>query len=314
MAANEHAPTPDPVQVASLLARALKRVPFLKGRLAVETFTEGVARSVGHRFRDDPPGPDAIAAYIDLLRIDDLAVAVACEAGDEQAWEHVVLTYRPVLYRAASILTGDDAAGRELADTLWAELYGVGRTRASMESGGARRSLLAYYHGRAKLSTWLRSVLAQRHIDIVRAHQRLESLDARGASDAGDDPQGDRPSPVSTLVAPDSGEAEPDRARYVAACRHTLQSALADLDPGDRLRLSCYYVQELKLAEIGHLFGEHEATVSRRLSRARKRVRSEVERLLVDQHRLTPGEIELCYQYMVDDSSVDLARMLESSE
>ena len=300
--------------MAGLLAGVLKRVPFLNGRLAVETFAEGVARSVGHRFRDDRSDPDAIATYIDSLRIDDLAVAVACEAGDEQAWEHVVLTYRPLLYRAASVLTGDDTAGRELADTLWAELYGVGRTRASMESGGTRRSLLAYYHGRATLSTWLRSVLAQRHIDIVRAHQRLESLDTRATSDTGDGTQGDSPLPASTLVAPAAGDTEPDRARYVAACRLTLQSALLDLDPGDRLRLSCYYVQQLKLAEIGHLFGEHEATVSRKLSRARKRVRAEVERLLVDQHRLTPGEIELCYQYMVDESSVDLARMLESSE
>ena len=178
-----------------------------------------------------------------------------------------------------------------LADTLWAELYGVGRTRASVEPGGVRRSLLAYYHGRAKLSTWLRSVLAQRHVDVVRGHRRSESLDT-------DDDRSDGPSAASKLVALDAGEAEPDCARYVAACRHALQAALLDLDPGDRLRLSCYYVQELKLAEIGHLFGEHEAPVSRKLSRARKRVRTEVERRLREQHRLTPDEIELCYQYM----------------
>jgi hypothetical protein len=69
-----------------------------------------------------PPAPDVLAAYISSLRIEDLALAVACVAGDELAWEHVVITYRPILYRAASVLTGDDAAGRELADTLCAEL------------------------------------------------------------------------------------------------------------------------------------------------------------------------------------------------
>ena len=67
---------------------------------------------------------------------------------------------------------------------------------------------------------------------------------------------------ASTQIGADAPNDEPDRPRYVAACRHALQAALRDLDAGDRLRLSCYYVQELKLAEIGRLFGEHEATVS----------------------------------------------------
>lgn len=301
----EDAPTPSPEQVAGLHARALRRTPFLEGRLTLETFALGVGRSVAHRFRDGQPEPDVIATYVNSLRVEDLALAVACEAGDERAWEHVVITYRPILYRAASVLTGDEAAGRELADTLWAELYGVGRTRASMESGGERRSLLAYYHGRAKLSTWLRSVLAQRHVDVIRVRQRSDSLDT------GDDSRRDAPAPASMLVARDPGDVEPDRARYAAACRHSLHAALMNLDPGDRLRLSCYYVQELKLAEIGQLCGEHEATVSRKLGRARKQVRRDVERLLRDQHRLTPAEIELCYQYMVNDSIVDLAKSLE---
>ena len=302
----EDAPTPNPVQVAGLHARALQGAPFLNGRLTLERFALGVERSVAHRFRDDRPEPDTIAAYINSLRVEDLAVAVACEAGDERAWEHVVLEYRPILYRAASVLTGDEAAGRELADTLWAELYGVGRTRASMESGGNRRSLLAYYHGRAKLSTWLRSVLAQRHVDVVRTRHRTETLDA------GDDPPGDEPSPASLLVADDAGGVEPDRPRYAAMGRHALHTVLMRLDPDDRLRLSYYYVQELKLSEIGQLCGEHEATVSRKLSRARKRVRGDVEQLLRDQHRLTPVEIELCYQYIVEDSAVDLSKSLES--
>ena len=295
---NEDAPTPDLDQIAGLHSRALRRAPFLKGRLTPETFALGVGRSVAHRFRDDQPEPDVLAAYINSLRIEDLALAVACEAGDERAWEHVVITYRPILYRAASVLTGDDVAGCELADTLWAELYGVGRTCASMESGGERRSLLAYYHGRAKLSSWLRSVLAQRHVDVIRARQRCDSLDT------GDESPRDGPTPASKLGAGDAADVEPDRARYAAACRHSLHAALMNLDPGDRLRLSCYYVQELKLAEIGQLCGEHEATVSRKLSRARKRVRRDVERLLRDTHRLTPAEIELCYQYMLDTCSM----------
>ena len=170
--------------------------------------------------------------------------------------------------------------------------------------------MLAYYHGRAKLSTWLRSVLAQRHVDVARTRHRLQPLGLESAETAADG--GGEASRASTLIGADGPNDEPDRARYVAACRHALQAALLDLDAGERLRLSCYYVQELKLAEIGRLFGEHEATVSRKLSRARKRVRAEVERVLNDRHRLTPAQIELCYQYIVEESPVDLADILES--
>jgi IS30 family transposase len=83
-----------------------------------------------------------------------------------------------------------------------------------------------------------------------------------------------------------------------------------ELEPGDRLRLSSYYVQDLTLAEIGRLVGEHEATVSRKLKRARTSIRRNIERKLRDEHQLTQAEIELCYQYMVDDPSIDLASML----
>jgi len=76
-----HAPRPNPIQVAGLHARALKRVPFLKGRLTLETFAKGVA----HRFPGDPPEPGEITDYIDSLRFEELAVAVSCEAGDERA-------------------------------------------------------------------------------------------------------------------------------------------------------------------------------------------------------------------------------------
>ena len=56
---------------------------------------------------------------------------------------------------------------------------------------------------------------------------------------------------------------DPDRARFVAAMRAVLAAAIAALEPRDRLRLACYYAQEMTLAQIGTLTREHEATVSR---------------------------------------------------
>ena len=52
---------------------------------------------------------------------------------------------------------------------------------------------------------------------------------------------------------------------------------MAQLDPRDRLRLGCYYAQQLTLAETGRLLKEHEATTSRQLARTRKDIREAVE-------------------------------------
>ena len=296
--------TTNPRRVARLHTRALKELQLLRGRLASEVFSAAVDRSVAYRFRDTAPDPITVSTHIESLNAADLGLAVMCDAGDEAAWEHVVLTYRPLLYRAAAALAGADDMGHELADSLWAELYGVGHTQSSLKPGVERRSLFRYFHGRSKLSTWLRSVLAQRHIDMVRARRRTESLDV-------DDPQPEEPGRSSVRHTTTVDATDPDHARYTRMFQQAFQDALKALNARDRLRLSCYYVQSLTLAETGRLLKEHEATVSRKLAHARKQIRREVEQSMKDRHRLTPNEIDLCYQYVVEDGSVDLSGVLD---
>src|SRR5207237_6596495 len=77
--------------------------------------------------------------------------------------------YRPILYRAADALDPGGGA-RELADSLYGDLYGVA------DREGERRSLFRYFQGRSSLATWLRAVLAQRYVDRLRAARRLAPL------------------------------------------------------------------------------------------------------------------------------------------
>ena len=99
----------------------------------------------------------------------DLELARLCAEGNEHAWERFVREYRPLLYRAADALDTTQGA-RDIADSLYAELYGLD-TRT-----GTRQSLFRYYQGRSSLATWLRAVLAQRYVDRLRAQRRLEPL------------------------------------------------------------------------------------------------------------------------------------------
>jgi RNA polymerase sigma-70 factor (ECF subfamily) len=216
---------------------------------------------------------------------EDLALASACASGDDAAWERFVREYRPVLYRAADALDSTGRA-RELADALYADLYGL------KERGGERQSLFRYYHGRSSLATWLRAVLAQRYVDRVRADRRVDPLpdDAEIASPV------TRPEPART----------DDAARFERALGDTLSS----LDARDRLRLACYYAQELTLAQTGRVLRESEATASRQLARTRRAIRAGVERRL-SSDGLGEAQIAQCFASITDDvGTLDLSTML----
>jgi RNA polymerase sigma-70 factor (ECF subfamily) len=222
------------------------------------------------------------------LRLEELALACACAVGNEAAWEHFVLEYRPVLYRAADALDPGGGA-RELADSLYADLFGL------KADGGERRSLFLYFHGRSSLATWLRAVLAQRLVDRARAQARTAPL-------SDEEP-----------AAPAQPALDPDRGRYLALIHAAFRDAVAGLDPRDRLRLLYYYAQGLTLAQTGRLLREHEASVSRHLSAARKAIRRDVERRLREA-ALGPDEIARCFEYVTEDAGpLDLDRLLEAA-
>ena len=115
------------------------------------------------------------AAFFRGLCLGDLVLAHACAAGNERAWEHFIARCRQPLIRAAIAITGSETLGRELADQLYAELYGL-NTR-----DGERRCPLLSYRGRGSLMGWLRTTLAQRHVDHLRRSRREEPLNEMDA-------------------------------------------------------------------------------------------------------------------------------------
>jgi len=242
------------------------------------TFGDALAASVAKAFPDGAPSPRDVERYVGALHLADLALACACIHGSDAAWEHLMREQRPALYRAADAIDPTGRA-RELADALWADLFG---------------NLFRYFHGRSSLTTWLRAVLAQRHVDAVRAGKRLEPL----ADEA-----------ILTRAAPPAAEPGDSRCRQIV--QRALEAALAQLDARDRLRLACYHARQLTLAETGRLLREHEATVSRHLARTRRGLRDAIERWMAGEGGLPPDEVRRCVQAAMDDPGpLDLAAML----
>ena len=85
--------------------------------------------------------------------------------------------------------------------------------------------------------------------------------------------------------------------------RLALAIAVATLEPRDRLRLGCYYAQQLTLAQTGRLLKEHEATSSRQLARTRKAIREAVEQNLRSRG-LNEAQIARCFECATEDVGV----------
>jgi len=284
--------------------------------LPPEAFAEGLRRSAEKRFGGTQPDPGDVEVYLKSLHHEDLALACACSEGIEKAWEFFIAHFRQDLRHAASAMLrgsgrADDARAEELADSLYAELYGV---RSSAD--GRRKSLFEYFHGRSKLSTWLRAVLAQKQVDMFRTSGRTVSLEA--------EMEGDVPSELAGRADSVPANPDPNRERYIGRFERALSTALANLTPRERMILSCYYADQLTLAETGRLLREHESTVSRHLERIRRALREGVTQTLrcetparngrPAEPALDVAQVELAFEYAVEDWPFDLSQALSASD
>lgn len=181
---------------------------------------------------------------IGKLKIEELVLARACSAGNDAAWEAFLLRFRASLYECAYRIAGNEATGREIADELYADLYGV------PNRDGRRVSKLDYYMGRGSLEGWLRTVLAQHHIDRCRFYSKTISLEEQVEAGAA------FPAP------PEPGTAAPDPRLVIA-----LNQSLSELTPEDRFLLASYYLDQCTLAQLARQLHVHESTMSRRLDR-----------------------------------------------
>ena len=270
-----------------LVQRLFRQAGCERWSVSLAQFAAALEASVERAVSANPADRVSVERHLRGLHLEDLALTCACAAGNDAAWEHFMREYRPGLYRAADALEPGGGA-RELADSLYAELYGLD------ERGGQRRSLFAYYHGRSGLATWLRAVLAQRYVDRIRARKRLEPL-------------------PDEQPAVESRSPDPDRRRHLALVERALQDAVDRLPVRDRLRLCSYYAEELTLAQTGRLLNEHEATVSRQLARTRRVIREHVEARLREAG-LSGREIAECFQSAAEDGGqLDLVVLLTSA-
>lgn len=191
--------------------------------------------------------------FCSSLKLEELVLARACAAGNERAWEVFMARYREKLYDMGLHITREDSAARELADSLYAELYGT------VKRDGARVSKLSFYMGRGSLEGWLRTVMAQEHVNRYRRQKREVSLEEETEDGA--------------QFAATEGDGSPG---VDPRLESATDEAIAALDSEERFVLAAYYLDDRTLAEVARMLGVHESTISRKLEKLAKSLRKQI--------------------------------------
>jgi RNA polymerase sigma-70 factor (ECF subfamily) len=273
-----------PSAVAALRAELHTKADCQKLGLTQESFAV-ILREIGEKYLPASANETEARAFFLSLRLEELALARACAAGHEFAWELFLTRYREKLYQSALRIAREDSAARELADTLYADLYGTS-TR-----DGKRLCKLSSYTGRGSLEGWLRTVLAQEYVNRYRRQKRLVSLEE---NEDGVQFQAPHPEPVA------SSDSQLESAT---------DEALAALSSEDRLVLAAYFLDGRTLADIARMLGVHESTISRKLDKLAKSLRKQILAGLT-RRGLSRRQAEEALEVDVRDLQLDIRRTL----
>ena len=243
-------------------------------------------REVSAKYLAADASASEVLKFLTSLRLEELALARACVQGHEAAWEDFLTRYREKLYYAAYSIAREESAARELADSLYADLYG---TRAE---DGRRVSKLDFYTGRGSLEGWLRAVLAQEYVNRYRRQHRTTSLEEQ--TEAGAQFAADEPDPTAM---PDARLAE------------VTDQALAALPGEDKFILASYYLDGRTLADIARALGVHESTVSRKLEKITSSTRKTIRDGLL-KRGMSREEAEQSMAVEVTGITLDVRRRL----
>jgi RNA polymerase sigma-70 factor (ECF subfamily) len=252
--------------------------------LTLEEFV-AVLQEISRHYLHPDASPAEQVRFWRGLQLEELALARACAKGSEEAWDRFVERYRAKLRNAARAIAKDEMKARELADSLYMELFG---TRPAAQGG--RISKLASYTGRGSLEGWLRTVLAQEYVNQIRRERRLVSFDEQI--------QSGMPACAGQAPRPVDGRVE-----------EAIDAALGELSAKERVVLAAYYLDGRTLTEIARMLRLHESTVSRRLNKIIRVLRKRILRGL-RQRGMSTSEAEGAMHGDVRDLNVDIRSRL----
>jgi len=164
------------------------------------------------------------------------------------------------------------------------------------EDGGPPR--IHAYRGGGPLAGWVSVAAVRTALNLKRAERPAVPVDEQ----------------MGELVA---REPDPElrhmKGLYRAEHTQALKEALAGLSGRSRALLRLHFVDGVRLARIGALYGVHESTVSRWVSAAVKEVGDETRRRLRERLGLSAGSAESVARMVGSQLELSLSRLLGSA-
>lgn len=274
--------------VEESIARLLARAANARGLEAGDVRPRVERALEKYLFRDNENASAAeIKTFVDELRADDLCLVLACERGDEAAWDELVKTQDATVKAAARKISPKAEDADDLASSIWAELYGL-----KHDADGKLKSKLSYYSGRGSLGGWLRAVVSQLAVDQYRKQSKLVQVEEAREFENLANESSEKAENLAVLAHTENPEDIFGEKQMAGDVSKAVKQAIAELGAEDRLLLKLYYFDDLKLKEIGQMFGFHEATASRKVARIQTEIRKSVEKILQNQHGWSESEVK----------------------
>jgi len=274
--------------VDEAIVRLLSRAENSRRLTAADLFARVSKALEKYLLRDNETASNAeIKDFIDELRADDLCLILACERGDETAWNDLVANFDATVKSAARKISANAEDAEDLASSIWAELYGL-----KHDKDGKLKTKLSYYSGRGSLGGWLRAVVSQLAIDGFRKQSKFVQIEENREFENLANESSEKTDNLNVVSHSDNPEELLSEKRTMKDVSAALKDAIAELEAEDKLILKLYYFDDLKLKDIGATLGFHEATASRKLVRVQTEIRKSVEKILKNKHGWSEKEVK----------------------
>ncbi len=291
--------------IDTAVARLFSRAENSRG-LAAADLRGRVEKSIEkYVLRDNENASGAeIKEFVDALNADDLCLIIACEKGDEAAWNDLVKNYDATVKSAARRISNNAEDAEDLASSIWAELYGL-----KHDKDGKLKTKLSYYSGRGSLAGWLRAVVSQLAIDGFRKTSKFVQIEETREFENLANESSENSDNAKIVHASANPEENFSRKQTQKDVSNALRKAINNLEAEDKLILKLYYFDDLKLKDIGNTLGFHEATASRKIARIQTEMRKSVEKSLIAEHGWTREEVKKHLTEAATKLDVGLERM-----
>jgi RNA polymerase sigma factor (sigma-70 family) len=216
------------------------------------------------------------------IALEDLYLATACAAGDDDAWVECERAHFGFIRSFARRFLSD-AGARDLADQVIADLW--------------QRGKIGSYGGRSSLRTWIGTVVTHAALNARKVSHPVVALDPAEFhhNAVGQDAR----------AAASPGPEDTDAARILS---DLVSRAVAALPPEEKLLLQLHYEEGLSLEQMEVAVRASKATLSRRLKRTREGLKQALDELAAGTYGASAETIR--HRLSLDRVELDLSRLL----